>query len=736
MISIIVAFNKGKDYLADCFASIKEQEYKDIETVLVIDTAYRNPEENIEDLLNEYKESINLKIYELEEKTGVSAARNLGMEKAQGEFVYFLDSDDYVLEDTLNKLIAEIGDGNLAYGRIMHTWFKKAAFNVDQGDNEDDGSEKEEESKVNNDDNFDFLQINDYRLKKCNEIEKITVLGVLYNRSFLEENNITFNEEQKLYADAAFWMKVLNCVKQYGCCQDSIYVKRYHNDKINLPSISQLEDDRRNKYFVKAYLEAFEVVSDNETLRSHLEQIACRFYVDVYSRRFHDNGERKASVDFPLISSIVKECNSKIFSKFGFVERNILKNAAKYDIAQVKKWANIRLIKRKIVMMFTSRKHMYRTLNLYIFNKMKQKDNWIVFESFVGRNYSGQPKYIYQYLQKNYGDKYKYIWVVNDKKLEIDGKCKKVKRFGLGYYYYMTRSKYWVNNMRQPHAYPKRDSQIMLETWHGTPLKKLVFDMDDVHSANPKYKQIVYKQSRKWDYLLSDNPFSTEKFQSCFMFEKEKILELGYPANDPLYDPNIKERAVELKKKMGIPLDKKVLLYAPTWRDDDSYGAGEYKFNLALDLKRLKEELSDEYVILLRMHYWIVDKLNLTDVSDFVVNVSSYSDITDIYIVSDICMTDYSSVFFDYANLKRPILFYMYDLEKYRDVLRGFYLDVEKELPGPILTDNNQVLDAIKNIDRVQAEYKEKYETFYDRFCCIDDGHAAERVCERVFLKQ
>ena len=73
-------------------------------------------------------------------------------------------------------------------------------------------------------------------------------------------------------------------------------------------------------------------------------------------------------------------------------------------------------------------------------------------------------------------------------------------------------------------------------------------------------------------------------------------------------------------------------------------------------------------------------------------------------------------------------------MEKYRDVLRGFYLDVEKELPGPILTDNDQVLDALKNIDKVQAEYEEKYETFYDRFCCIDDGHAAERVCEKVFL--
>lgn len=384
--------------------------------------------------------------------------------------------------------------------------------------------------------------------------------------------------------------------------------------------------------------------------------------------------------------------------------------------------------------MFTSRKHLYRTINIYIFGKMKQKDNWIVFESFVGRNYSGQPKYIYQYLQKNYGDKYKYIWVVNDKKLEIDGKCKKVKRFRLGYYYYMTRSKFWVNNMRQPHAYPKRNSQVMLETWHGTPLKKLVFDMDDVHSANPKYKQIVYKQSRKWDYLLSDNPFSTDRFESCFMYDRDKILELGYPANDPLYASDLKEKATELKKRMGIPLDKKVLLYAPTWRDDNSYGAGEYKFELALDLNRLQKELGDEYVVLLRMHYWIVDKLDLSELTDFVVNVSDYSDITDIYIVSDICMTDYSSVFFDYANLQRPILFYMYDLEKYRDVLRGFYLDIEKELPGPILTDNEQVLAALKNIDVVSMEYKDKYQEFYDRFCCIDDGHAAERVCNKVFL--
>jgi len=150
-------------------------------------------------------------------------------------------------------------------------------------------------------------------------------------------------------------------------------------------------------------------------------------------------------------------------------------------------------------------------------------------------------------------------------------------------------------------------------------------------------------------------------------------------------------------------------------------------------LDRLKKEFSDEYVVLLRMHYWIVDQLDLSKYPGFVYNGSDYDDITELYMISDICMTDYSSVFFDYANLKRPILYYMYDLEKYRDVLRGFYLDVEKELPGPILQTNDEVVEAIKNIDKVTEEYKDKYAEFYDRFCCIDDGHAAERVVKAVF---
>ena len=233
--------------------------------------------------------------------------------------------------------------------------------------------------------------------------------------------------------------------------------------------------------------------------------------------------------------------------------------------------------------------------------------------------------------------------------------------------------------------------------------------------------------------MLSDNPFSTEVFQSCFLFDRENILEAGYPANDPLYAEDRDERAEKIKKKLGIPKDKKVILYAPTWRDDNFFSAGQYGFELDLDLNRLKKEFGDEYVVLLRLHYFVVEQMDLSKYGDFTIDGCSYDDITDLYLVSDILMTDYSSVFFDYANLQRPILFFTYDLDRYRDVLRGFYLDMEKDLPGPLLITNDDVVEAIKNIDEVQEEYEDKYKEFYDRFCCVDDGNAAKRVVEAVF---
>ena len=278
----------------------------------------------------------------------------------------------------------------------------------------------------------------------------------------------------------------------------------------------------------------------------------------------------------------------------------------------------------------------------------------------------------------------------------------------------------------------KREGNVFLQTWHGTPLKRLVFDMDDISSATARYKKQVYKQSRAWDYLIAPNQYSSDIFRSCFMFDKE-MLETGYPRNDILHSKDKLQIAARLKEKLVIPKDKKTILYAPTWRDDEYYAKGKYKFSLQLDLKLLREKLGDEYVLLLRTHYFIADKVDVSGVEDFVYNVSKYDDIAELYLISDVLITDYSSVFFDYANLKRPMLFYMYDLDKYRDVLRGFYINIEEELPGPILFTSEDVIKSIKDINTISKEYEHKYNVFYDKFCGWEKGNSSQKVVERVF---
>src|SRR5699024_4673292 len=145
-----------------------------------------------------------------------------------------------------------------------------------------------------------------------------------------------------------------------------------------------------------------------------------------------------------------------------------------------------------------------------------------------------------------------------------------VKRFSLRYFYYLARAKYWVSNIRLPKYLDKRDGNIYLQTWHGTPLKTLVLDQKDIHSADPNYKRNFFNQSRRWDYLSSPNQYSSDIFRRAFRFDG-KMLEFGYPRNDILYNENNAQSIQRLKEKMEIPTEKKVILYAPTWRDDEFY---------------------------------------------------------------------------------------------------------------------------------------------------------------------
>lgn len=361
-----------------------------------------------------------------------------------------------------------------------------------------------------------------------------------------------------------------------------------------------------------------------------------------------------------------------------------------------------------------------------------------VFESYHGKQYSDSPRAIYEYMKEHYPD-YKMIWSVERSSMKYFAQkdVEYVRRFSLRWLFIMARAKYWVNNVRFPLWIPKPKHTVYLQTWHGTPLKRLAMDMDEVHMPGTntnKYKANFLKESSNWDYLVSPNAYSTEIFRRAFQFDKS-MIESGYPRNDFLHNANDEETIKELKTKFDLPLDKKLILYAPTWRDNQFFKKGKYKFNLELDLARMREELGDSYIVIMRMHYLVAQNMDLTEFEGFAYDFSHLEDIRELYLISDILVTDYSSVFFDYANLRRPMIFFTYDIEDYRDNLRGFYFDFEEKAPGLLTKTTEELIAEVKNMESNQFTLSERFEEFYQKFCYLESGQSAKRVVEEVFEK-
>ena len=378
----------------------------------------------------------------------------------------------------------------------------------------------------------------------------------------------------------------------------------------------------------------------------------------------------------------------------------------------------------------------------YLFYKVSPK--MILFESFYGNSYSCSPKAIYEYMltDERFKD-FTFVWAFKNpkakKKYFNDPRTKLVTYNRAKYFEYCSKAKYWITNSRIPDTLIKKDEQVYVQCWHGTPLKRLGHDIEikSVNSTeNKKVRNKRYdRDALMYNYMISPSKFCTEKFTSAFnlknLHKEDVIIEKGYPRNDYLF--NYKKSDVKrIKKELNVPLDKKVILYAPTFRDNQHSNNIGYTYSIAVDFDNLKKKIGDEYIVLFRPHYFIANKFNFDKYKGFVYNVSEYEDINELYIISDILITDYSSVFFDFANLKRPMLFYMYDLEEYKNNLRDFYIDL-KELPGPIVETEKKLISEIKNIENYDKKYKTKYEKFNKKYNYLDDGKATERVIEVIF---
>jgi CDP-glycerol glycerophosphotransferase len=288
-----------------------------------------------------------------------------------------------------------------------------------------------------------------------------------------------------------------------------------------------------------------------------------------------------------------------------------------------------------------------------------------------------------------------------------------------------------VANTHTEIEWRKQPGTLYLQTWHGTPLKRIHWD---VLWAPEGRLDRLSEDVAQWDVLLSPNSWSTPRLRGAFRYEGE-VLETGYPRNDVLSAPDRDEARARVRAQLGIADGVRAVLYAPTWRDDVVFAGGDAPLELELDVRRFAQRLGDGHHLLLRLHYMLTGRLASYE-HPSVQDVSFHPDISELYLAADVLVTDYSSVMFDFAITGRPMLFFTYDLDRYRDETRGFYFDMAADPPGPLLRTSDEVLDALEDLPARAAAHAGAYARFRERFCHLEDGRATQRVLERLLADQ
>ena len=373
--------------------------------------------------------------------------------------------------------------------------------------------------------------------------------------------------------------------------------------------------------------------------------------------------------------------------------------------------------------------------------KTEPDDSLIMFESYGGRSFACSPKAIYlAMLQDSRFEHCRFVWAFEQpeqKKLPDEKRTTKVRSGSQEYYECCAAAHIIIINSSYPERIVMREGQKLLETWHGTPLKRLGYDIvteggGDALNGIRDNRRRYDINSRRFTWLLSPSPYCTEKLASAFNLSEERrreiMLETGYPRNDYLF-AYTEEDAAQIKRSLGIAPEKKVLLYAPTYRDNSHSSGVGYTYECPMDFGALREHLGDEWVVLFRAHYFVANEFDFSQHEGFVYDVSKVDDINELYVVSDVLVTDYSSVFFDYANLGRPMLFYVYDSEQYEQEVRGFYFDYEK-LPGPIVHTQSELESELSRLGEYSERYGEARREFAELFSPMEDGKASGRVLD------
>lgn len=357
----------------------------------------------------------------------------------------------------------------------------------------------------------------------------------------------------------------------------------------------------------------------------------------------------------------------------------------------------------------------FRTLGLFI----RQDPNLVLYNSMIGRSNYDSPKAIYDYLIAHPQYRHlKHVWAFNNPENAMGyDKARKIKMDSFAYFITALKAKYWITNVNIERGLKfKKKSTIYLNTWHGLSFNHIG---NDVPGRNDY-------DSRNVDFICYESDYHKRILIKALGAKPKSMIPTGLPRNDELYrisDDDI----IEMKKRLGLPLDKKIILYAPTWRDSID-GGKSYVIAPPINFNKWGDMLGDSFIVLLRTHH-LTTKLMNVKFNDFVLDFSTYPRINDLFIVSDILISDYSACMADFSILERPIICFAYDYDSYKDT-RGLYIDFRKDLPVPMFTKEEEVISHIQtlNYDKEIANTRK----LKDKFCPIG-GNATQLCVDKLF---
>ncbi|GAB3600989.1 CDP-glycerol glycerophosphotransferase family protein [Microbacterium tumbae] len=341
-------------------------------------------------------------------------------------------------------------------------------------------------------------------------------------------------------------------------------------------------------------------------------------------------------------------------------------------------------------------------------------ENAVFFESFYGHSAGCNPRAIDRELAVRAPGVTRY-WSVADLSVAVPEGAIALVEGSPEWWRARGASRLLVVNDWLRRRFARKEGQKVLQTWHGTPLKRLALHRP---GFDPRRMAAVVKESRRWDVLLAQNPYSERILRKAYAFFGRPIWLEGYPRNDLL----VTGEGTQVREMLGIRPEERVLLYAPTWRDDRT------EIVDFIDPERLAEDA--DAVVLVRGHSRTF-RPGRDQSGARVIDVTGYPQTAELLLIADALVTDYSSVMFDFSVTGKPMYFLVPDLEHYRGRLRGFYFDLSARAPGPLLSTQEELVEALAD-EYLPQRYAQRYDAWRRQFNGRDDGRAAERVVSRI----